>query len=423
MNADISAIRSNKSIVYPDVHVGEAPLAAERDATYSEWRKSGPVVWVEGLLGAGSWFVVSHELCEMTTQATDLFSREVFRDFNNAYSHRVEFPQAAWLKHSLYFRDEPVHSTMRRIFENAFEENVLNRVEIRIKEYCGRIRSELERREEFDLVHDIAWPLACAVSEFVGIDHEDAWRFPIWEAERIGSRFLKKLPAESLEVINADSMGDQVGFIRRLMAHRRREPNNDVITNLVVALDGGCVIAEEAVAWNLLFLSRAAFITFRDQLSGAILALLQSPDQAAMVARNVNLLPNAIEELFRLTAPDQLHFQIAVRDVEIGGVLVRAGELVTSVLGAANRDPDVFIDPYRLDVGRSNASTHLSSLASSHICLMLPLVKVAVSAVIRCLANDFSNWKIQFISWSDALQERAPRRVLIKHTAKGGVDT
>lgn len=408
-------LKQERTIVYPDPQAGEAPLAHNRDVTYDAWRTKGSVMWAEGILGTGGWLAVSYDTCQTLLAAHPDLSREIFVNHRRVPSIKKISPDLKWFENNLYFRDEPAHTRMKSLFESALEDEVLVGINENINSCLGNILPELRRHGEFDLVYDIAWPLACAANEYLGVPPKDAWRFPAWEAERIGSRFLMPLPEMSLDTTNAKSMTDQLSYMRRLVLERRSSQKDDLISTLLRRKNAGHDVSDEELVSNILFFSMAAFNGLRDQLSGAILSLLQSTEGLISLSTDLSLMPVAIEELLRLTAPDQLLFQVATRDFEIGEALVEEGDLVIAVLGAANRDPTVFQEPHQFSLYRPNSSQHLAGGASSYACLGIKVTKAVMSATLAGLIELLPNWKIQSISWSDALQDRAPRRVMLEN--------
>jgi len=133
----------------------------------------------------------------------------------------------------------------------------------------------------------------------------------------------------------------------------------------------------------------AGFETTVNLLGNGIRLLLNSPDQLALLTEDPSLWPNAVEEVLRLDSPVQLTARVARCDTEVAGTVVRRGEVVIICLAAANRDPAVFADPNRFDVGRDNAGRHLAFSGGRHFCLGAALARLEGEAGLRQFFTHF----------------------------------
>jgi cytochrome P450 len=182
-----------------------------------------------------------------------------------------------------------------------------------------------------------------------------------------------------------------VAYLRELAAERRRSPGgDDLLTHLVTVrdADGDRLTEDELVTTCVLLLNAGHEATVNVSGNG-LLALLEHPDQLARLRADPGLLPTAVEELMRFDSPLQLFERTATEDVEVGGVTVERGRKVAALLGAANRDPAVFADPDRLDVGRTD-NPHISFGAGVHFCIGAPLARVELQASFGALLQRTS---------------------------------
>ena len=161
------------------------------------------------------------------------------------------------------------------------------------------------------------------------------------------------------------------------------------MSQLIEAADGGVRLDESELRAVAGLVLAAGFETTVNLLGNGIRLLLNSPDQLAALHEDPSLWPNAVEEILRLDSPVQLTARVALRDTEIAGVQVQAGEIVIICLAAANRDPEVFSDPHRFDVRRPNAGRHLAFSGGRHFCLGAALARIEGEVGLRSFFEQF----------------------------------
>jgi unspecific monooxygenase len=164
-------------------------------------------------------------------------------------------------------------------------------------------------------------------------------------------------------------------YFRELIAARRGRPADDLLTGLIAAEQDGDKLDEQELLDILALLFVAGHETTVNLIGNGALALLRHPAQLALLRDNPDLAPSATEELLRYDSPVQFVSRVALTDAEIAGQRVVAGEIVSMVLGAANRDPDAFPDPDRLDLTRRPGRL-VSFGQGIHFCLGAPLARL-----------------------------------------------
>jgi cytochrome P450 len=199
---------------------------------------------------------------------------------------------------------------------------------------------------------------------------------------------------------------DFVGYLRELVAVRRRAPGDDLVSSLIAETDSdGARLTEDELVTTCTLLLNAGHEATVNVVGNGVTALLQHDDQLAAVRADAGLIPTAVEELIRYDSPLQLFERTATVDTEIGGVLVEAGTKIAALLGAANRDPAVFDQPDRFDVTRPD-NPHLGFGAGIHFCVGAPLARVELQASLHTLLRRFPALSLQ------AVPERRPEFVL-----------
>jgi cytochrome P450 len=213
-------------------------------------------------------------------------------------------------------------------------------------------------------------------------------------------------PAEIAEA-NAGNMMAQMYF-QQLFELRRRNPGDDLTTQLVQAEEDGSKLTNEELTANIILLFGAGHETTVNLIGNGLLALHRNPDQLALLKSNPGLITNAIEEFLRYDSSVQLTSRVTLEDIDdLGGTKIPKGETVLCLLGSANRDPAVYPDrPDRLDITRPNVRP-LSFGGGIHFCLGAQLARIeaeiAISTLLRRLPElrlddaDNPEWRPTFV--------------------------
>jgi cytochrome P450 len=240
-----------------------------------------------------------------------------------------------------------------------------------------------------DAIRDFAYPLpVLVICELLGIPEEDRARF----APGTGSAVLLNPTPPSREELDAANEGTRAigAYFEALFEQRRRAPQDDLITMPVQAEEAGDRLTPAELRANVTLLFAAGHETTVNLIGNGLLALLRHPDQWARLRDDPGLVPNAIEELLRYDPPVQTVARTVSEPMELRGQVLQKGELVLVLIGAANRDPDVFPDPDRLDVTRPQLRA-LSFGGGVHFCLGAQLARleaeIAFTALLRRLPS------------------------------------
>ena len=287
---------------------------------------------------------------------------------------------------SMLVMDPPDHTRVRKLVNKAFTPRRIAELRPRIESLVLEELDGIEAGDRFDLIHDLAEPLpAIVIAELLGVPPGDHRQFREWS-----SRLIAAIAARSDEDrAKATESGQKIlGYLANVIAERRREPQDDLISALIHAQEESDVLddAELLATCNLLLL--AGHETTTNLIGNGMLALLRERDQLERLLTDPSLVPTAIEELLRYDGPVQATLRVAKEDVRFGDHDVPAGSLVLVSIGAANRDPEVFEDPDRLDVGR-DPNPHLAFGFATHFCLGAPLARLEAEVAIGSLLERF----------------------------------
>ena len=343
--------------------------------------------------GFGFPVAVSHQACSAVLRSPQL--QRMWRDAEPAEEFR-----AFNLLHrnSMLESSPPRHTRLRKLVAGAFNRGHTERLRPTVQAVADRLVEDLAERlrggGQADLLPVLAAPLPIEViAELLGIPARDRPRLQPW-SNAIVKMYEYRLPGpQRAEAERA--AGEFVDFLRDLVAHRRRRPGDDLITDLVATLpagpgaghggEDGHLSADELVGTAALLLMAGHEATV-NVLGNGVLALLTHRTQWQRLRAHPGLAGRCVEELIRFDSPLQLFERTATAELEIAGYRIRAGEKIAALLGAAARDPTMFKDPDLLDIGRT-PNPHLGFGAGIHYCLGAPLARVEVHAALLALAR------------------------------------
>jgi cytochrome P450 len=353
---------------------------------YHRLRAAAPV-WQSPL---GLWIVTRYDLCQQV-----LKDRRYGKDYAGNITRQygpdgMKEPARASLGRTMLVLDPPDHTRLRGLVTKAFTARRVEDMRPRIVTIVDRLIDRVAAQGHMDVIKDFAHRLPIIViCDMLGIPEEDREQF--FERSRVNGRLIDPVPMtrEEIDVANANTLATNAYF-ESLFERRRRDPQDDLTTQLVQAEEAGDRLTSEELTANVGLLFAAGHETTANLIGNGLLALHRNPGQWALLKANPGLMPSAIEEQLRYDSSVQLTGRTTSAPVELGGVEIPAGETVTTFLGAANRDPDAHPDPDRLDFTRKGPGA-LSFGGGIHHCLGAQLSRIeaqeAFAGLIRRLPN------------------------------------
>ena len=289
---------------------------------------------------------------------------------------------------TMLFLDPPDHTRLRALVNKAFTPNAVNALEPRIRGILGTLLDDIDDPAGFDLMRAVAQPLSVIViAEMLGVPPEDRDRFKVWSAQR--ARLLEPTISRREREVGVAASRAFDAYFRPIIEARRAAPRDDIVSALAQAEDEGERLTERETLNMLRLLLSAGNETTANLIGNGILALLRHPDELQRLREDPSLIPGAVEELLRFDSPVQADFRRVLADCEMNGFALRKRDNIVALIGAANRDPDVFENPDRLDVRRSQGS-HLAFGRGIHHCLGAPLARLESRVVLEMLLERFS---------------------------------
>lgn len=354
-------------------------------ALYASLREVGPVLWHPRThvpafrRDIEFWAVVGHKEVEQANRDWETFS---VHDGTTI----VPFPPA---QRGVMFvtKDPPEYNRIRRLISAGFTPRMVGRLEDRIRVRTGQILDDAAARGELDFVPDIAYQLPMhVIADIVGIPEED-------RSEVFHLTDLIMRAADPFQDISKEEQRNAevalFTYAHELSAAKRANPTDDVWSILA-----GGELDEFELDLFFMALTFGGSETTRNALAQGLMALLDDPDQLADLRQDPALLPTAAEEVVRWSSPVICFARTVIRDIELGGQQLRAGDRVGLFYPSANRDEKVFADPSRFDIRRS-PNPHVGfGGGGPHFCLGASLARTEIQVMIGALLRRFETIEI-----------------------------
>jgi cytochrome P450 len=348
---------------------------------YRMLRESDPVHWNP----PGIWVLTRH--ADVLAILKDPHTSSDFRNSDLYVAFRLMMGDDAPQERasSMLFRDPPDHTRLRGLVTKAFTAKRVEDLRPRIQEIVDQLVGSALHRGDVDLVADLAYPLPVQlICEMLGVPSEDHHRFHAWSADMVSTLD----PMASAEVMDRAAASGEAfdAYFSELIARRRHADTDDLLCALVAAEQdgGGGRLSQEELLLQLQLILVAGHETTVHLIAGGMLALLRNPGEMRRLRADPSLIRTAVEELLRYCSPVQLTGRIPLRDMEIGGRTLARGQQVVALIGAANRDPEQFPDPDRLDLTRQ-PNRHIGFGGGIHHCLGASLARAEAQVAIRSL--------------------------------------
>jgi len=313
-------------------------------------------------------------------------------------------PLAQVMVKQMLFMDAPDHSRLRGLASTAFTPARVEALRSHIKEILYNLLDQLLRAGQMDVIADLAAPLpAIVTAEMMGLPVSDANQLKDWSAdfaEVLGN--FQHNPDRASRTLKC--VEEMTSYFRNAVQKMRTDPCEGLINALLTAEIDGDRLTEEEIIANCIVTMVGGQETTTNLIGNGVLTLLRHPDQLEQLQNDLSLIPSAVEELLRYESPSQHTARICREDTELGGQLIRKGQAVIAVMAAANRDPERFPDPDRLDLGRTD-NRHLAFGWASHFCFGAPLARIEGQLVFEALVRRTANMAIAPgpIVWRDNL--------------------
>lgn len=292
----------------------------------------------------------------------------------------------------LIHSDPPDHTRLRRLIGKAFTPKVMERLRGRTQEIVDELLGRVDPEREVDVIRALAFPLPIRlIGDVLGVAVQDLWRFKEW-CDDIND-ILAFTPTLDAALAKQESITALRAYVTELVEARREQPTGDLLSSMVEAEEQGDRLSEAELIQTCATLMIAAHETTTNLIGNGLLTLLRHPAAFEQFRDDPSIVASAVEELLRYEGPLDHLPRIALEDLEIGGKEIRAGELVTFSLLAANRDPERFPDADAVDLARPD-NDHLAFGFGIHFCLGAPLARIEGQVALRTLVARYPSLRL-----------------------------
>jgi cytochrome P450 len=299
-------------------------------------------------------------------------------------------PLAQVMVLQMLFLDPPAHTRVRSLASKSFTPRRVEVLRSHIQDITNSLLDAVQAKGHMDVIKDLAYPLpAIVTAEMLGVPTSDWEQLTAWSADfaQVLGNFQHN-PERARQVIR--SLQEMTTYFRAAIQQQRVHTREGLINTLLSTEVDGDRLTEEEVIANTIVTMVGGQETTTNLIGNGVLTLLRHRDQMEKLQADLSLVPSAVEELLRYESPSQHTARLAPDDEMLGGKTIRKRQAVIAVMGAANRDPERFPDPDRLDITRQD-NRHVAFAWASHFCFGAPLARiegqVALETVLRRMPN------------------------------------
>ncbi|HET7578822.1 MAG TPA: cytochrome P450 [Bacillales bacterium] len=322
--------------------------------------------------GQTGWIISRYE-----DAVAALKEKRLIKDPEKVFGHDFQGPK------NILMSDPPDHERLRKLVQKAFTPRMIEGLRGRIQEITDELLDAVQDQGEMDLIDAFAFPLPIIViCEMLGVPSEDRKQFRTW------SNVLVESPNNPDPSQQAETYSEAfIGYLMELVAKRRNDPQDDLISKLIQVEEEGEKLTEEELYSLVMVLIIAGHETTVNLIGNGVLALLEHPAEMKKLKDEPALIPSAIEEILRYNGPVEVSSdRWAAETFEFRGKMIQKGDLVLVALDSADRDPRQFEDSDQFDITRE-ANKHIAFGKGIHFCLGAPLARlegeIAISTLLR----------------------------------------
>ena len=377
------------NIVDPDIYQGEVPREL-----FAAMQNDAPIVWQEDpIYKVGYWAVTSQQHLDYISKNATIFSSEEKSCFYPEHTDDI----LVMMRTQLICMDPPDHVKFRRVIRNAFTPKMVDSYTDHFREIVKGVIDKVIDKGECEFVTDIACQLPLiAICELVGVPLEDREDFFDWTNTMIGGDDLELNISEEEAQMAAANV---YLYADKLMLKHRENPSNDLVGALLDGVVAGESLTEDEFRGFILLLMVAGNETTRTMTSQGMRILMQHPEQWQMLVENPALIPDAVEEMLRYN-PAIIQFRRTVmQDVEVGGVLMKAGDKVIVNYQAASQDRVNFVNPENFDITRPQRedvkNKHRAFGIGEHFCLGSHLARLELKVTFEEIISRIKNPRLK----------------------------
>ena len=376
-----------------DRHLTSDAFYADPYPTYARLRAEHPVYWCEPWR---SWIVTRHADVMAMLHAPALYSSAgrqtpLLERLPASSQARLHPLRRIFAAGGLLNSDPPDHTRLRRLVQRAFTPRIVAGLRPSVERSVAELLEPADRSGRLEVAGELAYPLSMRViADLLGVPPSAGPdSYPLFRdyAEALRAYFDGNghLSADNALRVQATTLAVYDRF-RALLAERRDDPRDDLLTALAGADESGDFLSEDELLATCAILFQAGHETTANLIANGLFTLLGHPEQMALLRDDPALLPAAVEEILRWVGSVPAVRRVVTEDIEVHGARLRRGQLVHLVLASANRDPEVFADPERFDVRRPTAELrHVAFGHGVHFCIGAALARLETAIALKAL--------------------------------------
>jgi len=352
-------------------------------------REIGKPVWHEGM----QIFLAARH-----SDANDVFRNKSLGRIFTDKSPEFEWETFNWLhSDSILDSEPPKHTRLRSLVAKAFNRNKIEgmrpAVERITQQLLDAIDEKVKSGENFDLIADYAEPLPVKIiADLLGFPESEEHLLRPWSQSIV--KMYEVNPSEQYQVEAKKAAGEFAEYVRNLAEHRKKNPGQDLITDLAMVEENGEKLNSHELVATCVLLLNAGHEASVNAFGNGMVAALERPDQAELLRKNSRAITEtALEEFMRFDAPLHLFERTATVDTELGGVKIEKGQKIAALIGSANRDSSVFERADEMDLTR-DPNPHIGFGAGIHFCLGAPLARLEMSVSLPALWEKYPNMQL-----------------------------
>jgi len=303
-------------------------------------------------------------------------------------------PIAQVMVKQMLFLDPPAHARLRSLAAQAFTPARVEVLRAHIHDITNRLLDQVQAAGRMDVIADLAEPLPCIVTaEMLGVPVEDYQQLKLWSqdfAEMLGN--FQHNPERVPRIVK--SVQEMIAYFRSAIAEQRLKPRGGLVSSLLNAEMQGDRLSEEEVIANCIVTMVGGQETTTNLIGNGVLSLLRVPSQLEKLRSDLSFIPSAVEELLRYESPSQHTARLAPEDTILGGKRIQKRQAVIAVMAAANRDPERFPDPDRLDITRTD-NRHVAFGWAAHFCFGAALARIEGQTAFELMLRRLPDWTLE----------------------------
>ncbi|CAB4683659.1 unannotated protein [freshwater metagenome] len=371
------------------IDFNDPAFVADPYSGLAELRSHGKPVWHQGM---------NMFLAAVHGDANDVFRNKSLGRIFIDKQPEFEWETFNWLhSDSILDSEPPKHTRLRSLVAKAFNRQKIEGMRPAIERITSTLLADIDKKvqagQTFDLIADYAEPLPVKIiADLLGFPESEEHLLRPWSQAIV--KMYEVNPSKEYQRVAQQAAGEFAAYVRDLAEHRKKQPGNDLITDLAMVEENGEKLNSHELVATCVLLLNAGHEASVNAFGNGMVAALKRPDQSALLREKPRDITDvALEEFMRFDAPLQLFERTATKDTRIGEVEIAAGQKIAALIGAANRDEAVFANANEMNLMR-DPNPHIGFGAGIHFCIGAPLARLEMSVSLPALWEKYPTMEL-----------------------------